>query len=102
MKVNPCNWWHLWLTDSFLKGLKFFGRKRLAPVEFDFVGVSILVKLIECFCKSGTDLVDLSGVRENQSLFGRVTLLGRVLVDLKKQCVLVTHKSKIELFGITI
>ncbi|MBK7707242.1 MAG: hypothetical protein IPJ30_16170 [Acidobacteria bacterium] len=31
---------------------QFAGRKRLAPVEFEFVGVAIFEKLLKCLAKS--------------------------------------------------
>jgi hypothetical protein len=70
--------------------------KWLAPVEFEFVGLAVDVKLLEGGGKRGADFGDAAGVRKDKLAFRLIAIFCRVLVYLEKHVVAVAKKTQVE------
>src|SRR6185369_204818 len=86
--------------------LEFFElqvRKRLSPIEFEFVSFPVLVKLIECLGESFADILDGAEMREHKIAICKFPLLGRILIDLNKQTTrIAAQKAKIKFLRIAV
>src|SRR5688500_3505262 len=89
-------------VESSLELCKLLVRKRLAPIELEFISFAIGIKLIERRAECTYDVSGRTRMCKNHFTLGCISLVRRILEDLHQDVSTVPNESKIEFFRIAV